>query len=413
MNGNAHDGVEIDPGRNVGKVVRAVNMKPDIAHCSKDHDYSSEDPRLEFSEGGRYLKLRFALSPAAQWNMEQFGRPVDARGKCKGFSRGSRKRLLGRLNQVSVAADLPAFVTMTLPDDVFRDDVAEFAKDAKRWLDVFFKRLNRVEPGASAVWRIEWQSRKSGKWEGKLFPHFHLLVWGLPKRLLGNPGEAVETEVWENFVRTPDNQLTMELLDLWAEPLLDAAPRSQKRSEWGDAPGMPAFVFQGSRDFVDRCEALHWKVWTESEWSEKCVASKDEYRVRNMSFQDWASLHWYHIVASQNLDHLSAGVRVERVRSWGGVMAYAAKYLGKAGDEFLSEIRFGRSWGIFNRASLPWGKMVELPLDGDMGIRLRRVMRHYLERRVGRRWKCPYGVTLYCDVEQFRKLWERPPPDPF
>ena len=132
-----------------------------------------------------------------------------------------------------------------------------------------------------------------------------------------------------------------------------------------------------------------------------------------MSFQDWASLNWYHVVCSYNSDHLTAGVRVERVKSWGGVMAYAAKYLGKAGDEFLSEIRFGRSWGIFNRASLPLAKIVEMDLDGDMGVRLRRVMRRYLERRVGRRWKCSYGVTLYCDVEQFRKFWERPPPDPF
>jgi hypothetical protein len=132
-----------------------------------------------------------------------------------------------------------------------------------------------------------------------------------------------------------------------------------------------------------------------------------------MSFQDWASLAWYHVVASHNTDHLTAGVRVEHVRSWGGVMSYAAKYLGKEGDGFLSDIYFGRSWGVFNRAAVPWGKMVELELDTDMGIRLRRIARRYLERRVGRKRNVPYGITLYCDVRQFRRLWERPPPDPF
>jgi len=95
------------------------------------------------------------------------------------------------------------------------------------------------------------------------------------------------------------------------------------------------------------------------------------------------------------------------------VMSYAAKYLGKEGDGFLSDIHFGRSWGVFNRAAVPWGKMIELELDTDMGIRLRRIARRYLERRVGRKRNVPYGITLYCDVQQFRRLWERPPPDPF
>jgi hypothetical protein len=403
-------------------------MKPKLPYCSKEHDYSTEHPRLRFADGGRYLRLQFALSPAAQWNQEQFSRIPEGRGKCKGFSRGSRRRLLDRLNTVSKAADLPAFITMTFPDDVFMDNAAEFAAFAKAKLDTFLKRLRRVEPAASGVWRIEWQSRKSGSYEGKLFPHFHLLVWGLPKRLLGerdvwvttNEGRRVlgpSVQVWENFVHTPDTQLSLELLNLWAEPKGSTeAERSAKaycKLEIGAGDCMPAFTFEGSRKFIERCERLHSDVWVENISSARVASTEQGQRGRNMSFQDWASLAWYHVVDSHNLDHLTAGVRVESVRSWGGVMSYAAKYLGKAGDHFLSEVEFGRSWGIFNRVSVPWAKLVDLDLDTDLGIRLRRIARRYLERRLGRRKNVPYGITLYCDVDQFRKLWERPPPDPF
>lgn len=393
-------------------------MKPELPRCSKEHDYSVERPRLKFSDGGRYLRVQFGLSPSAQWNSEVFGRRAEGRGQCKGFSFGSRRRLLDRLNSVSVAAELPAFVTMTLPDDVFRDNVSEFAKEAKRWLDVWVKRLSRVEPDACGFWRIEWKSRKSGIYEGKLFPHFHALIWGLPKRLLGVTDdkrcEGLTHEVWEHFVRTPDTQLSLELLNLWSRPKAvteEQLPDKQVRWWTGPCEGLPEFTFQGSRKFVQRCDNLHHRLLL-AEVSSKVTVKGADY-AKNMSFQDWASLAWYHVVGSHNTDHLTAGVRVEHVRSWGGVMSYAAKYLGKEGDDFLTEIRFGRSWGVFNRAAVPWAKMVELELDTDMGIRLRRIARRYLEHRTGKKKNRPYGVTLYCDVEQFRKLWERPPPDPF
>src|ERR1017187_2730272 len=98
---------------------------------------------------------------------------------------------------------------------------------------------------------------------------------------------------------------------------------------------------------------------------------------------------------------------------WGGVMSYCAKYMAKADCEFLSEISFGRSWGVFNRKCVPWAKIIEIDLDGEVGIRLRRVARHYLDRVCGRKRSRPYGVTLYCNVAQWAKLWESPPDTPF
>jgi hypothetical protein len=82
-------------------------------------------------------------------------------------------------------------------------------------------------------------------------------------------------------------------------------------------------------------------------------------------------------------------------------------------ENFLSDISFGRSWGIFNRAYIPWAKMIELPLDEDAGIRLRRVMRRYLEHQRGCRVQRHWGVTIYCDVKQFSRLLAREPDAPF
>lgn len=400
--------------------VRA-EMKSELPRCSEEHDYSCERPRVQYADGGRYVRLSFALSPAAEWNAEMFYRHPEGRGKCKGFSFGSRRRMLAKLNCVSVAAALPYFVTATLPDDVFHDDVGEFAKRAKVWMDTFVKRLRRRVPGAAGFWRIEWQSRKSGRYEGKLFPHFHLLVWGLPERNLGERVVLVDGEergsvdVIEAYVPLPDNQLSLQLLDALSSPTAcqEATPlgRGQVRIEVASSgAGDPGRVFQGDWRFVKRCQQLHAKCVASVDGSAHLESSK---LARNMSFQDWASLAWYHVVDSHNTDHLKAGLRVERVRTWGGVMAYCAKYMAKQDCGFMSEISFGRSWGIFNRACVPWAKMVELNLDTDVGVRLRRVARHYLSRRLGKRRNMPYGFTLFCDVQQFKKLWERPPPDPF
>ena len=399
-------------------------MKPELVRCSDEHDYSNDRPQLEFSDGGRYLRVKFALSQTAEWNREMFQRPVSERGKCKGFSFGSRRRLLDRLNSVSVAAELPCFLTLTVPDEVFCDDCGEFAKRAKRWLDTFLKRLRRVEPKSCGFWRIEWQARKSGAHEGKLVPHFHMLLWGLDKRLLGtrpeyaysDEGQKIEVgekEVWEFFVHTPDRQLSLELLNLWSRPKAEDGEglEPEQRVTLGPCEDLPEFTFEGSRKFIRRCESLHHRVLIEACASSHEIKGADY--ARNMSFQDWASLAWYHVVGSHNTAHLSAGCRVECLRSWGGAMAYAAKYLGKAHAGFLSEVEGGRNWGIFNRVSMPWAKMVALELPSEIGVRLRRVARRYLERRFGRHVNKPYGVTLYSDVQQFRKLWEEPPPDPF
>jgi hypothetical protein len=54
-----------------------------------------------------------------------------------------------------------------------------------------------------------------------------------------------------------------------------------------------------------------------------------------------------------------------------------------------------------------------LDLSDDMGVRVRRVARRYLEHRLGRRVKRPYGLTLYCETSRWARLLTRPPDTPF
>jgi hypothetical protein len=83
--------------------------------------------------------------------------------------------------------------------------------------------------------------------------------------------------------------------------------------------------------------------------------------------------------------------RVERVRTWRGVMSYAAKYLGKvanaeasfldAGGAVLAEV--GRHWGVKGRANLPvtW---VRYSLLLSQFHQVRRILANYV-RSLGRR----------------------------
>jgi hypothetical protein len=93
------------------------------------------------------------------------------RGKIKGFSRGSRGRLLktvGRLRQDV----LPVFVTVTYPDD--------FPVTPERWqrdLAALWRRIRRQWPEAAAIWKKEFKRRKSGVNAGKVAPHYHKLLW--------------------------------------------------------------------------------------------------------------------------------------------------------------------------------------------------------------------------------------------
>jgi len=96
------------------------------------------------------------------------------RGQITGFSKQSRRRVL-RLVSTLRRTVAPVFVTLTYPD--------LFPADPRTWkiqLDNLFKRLVRSWPGAVVIWRMEAKPRQTGVNTGKIAPHFHLLVYGVP-----------------------------------------------------------------------------------------------------------------------------------------------------------------------------------------------------------------------------------------
>lgn len=92
--------------------------------------------------------------------------------------------------------------------------------------------------------------------------------------------------------------------------------------------------------------------------------------------KEWLSRTWFEVVGSQDERHLWAGTQVQGVRSWRGVVSYAAKYLAKEVDELPGEWRtgVGRWWGVHQRARAPREAM-EVGVGSRVFLRLRRVLR--------------------------------------
>lgn len=99
------------------------------------------------------------------------------RGDVTRFSEGSKRNLMQKLNKVKRDVSLVCFVTLTFPDEYF--PFIEEPEDWKERLRLFEWRFRREFPGCSYVWRLETEDRKSGEHVGAIFPHFHLLVFGV------------------------------------------------------------------------------------------------------------------------------------------------------------------------------------------------------------------------------------------
>jgi hypothetical protein len=309
------------------------------------------------------------------------------RGRICGFSGGSRRRLQRRQAEVSVAAALPLFITLTYPDSILPDawgcgEFNQFCERARSDLDAFLKRLCRELPMVSAFWRIEAQPRKSGLHVGLLVPHFHLLMYGIPSEVVG---------VREEFEVCDGLQLPGELVEVLGYQWPSTAASCQC--------------------FWELTCARHNIIGDERE---KILASHVR-RDSTVVFQDWLSTSWYHVVGSHELKHLLAGTSVACPRSLRGVACYVSKkYMAKESE--VENGIYGRNWGIHNRKCIPWAKMVSIELTGTVGYRIRRIMRRYLERSRGRRYivRNGCGMTLFCDSQRwFEALCHSPPDDPF
>ena len=93
------------------------------------------------------------------------------------FSRASRLRIMCYMASLNWKLCYPAsFITLTYPDlDHFpyKKERNQHRHEFWRYVETY---LGRQVP---AIWRVEYPVRKSGKWEGKSYPHYHLMAFGV------------------------------------------------------------------------------------------------------------------------------------------------------------------------------------------------------------------------------------------
>lgn len=143
------------------------------------------DPVLKFEAQGHYVSLRYhepRLQPMKRGS---------TRGRVTTFSRRSRKRLLektARLDLAGIVKTKPiVFLTLTYGQNYPKP------KQAKVHLRTMWKRIARLSPEASGIWRMEFQDRGA--------PHFHIILFNLPfisKEVVKTIwGEIIGIEYWD------------------------------------------------------------------------------------------------------------------------------------------------------------------------------------------------------------------------
>lgn len=116
------------------------------------------------------------------------------------------------------------------------------------------------------------------------------------------------------------------------------------------------------------------------------------FGVRFIPYQ-WVAKAWAQVIGG-GADSVAAGTRIERVRSWRGVMSYASKYLAKRGGHGGGFEGVGRHWGVVGRENLPtdWQTFL-VPF-----FAVRRILWAYRERKGGKVRRVGFdGFWLFMD----------------
>jgi len=118
---------------------------------------------------------------------------------------------------------------------------------------------------------------------------------------------------------------------------------------------------------------------------------------------EWLARTWWKTVGSGEEGHLRAGTRVERARSFRGVMCYAGKqYLGKRVELPASWGNVGRFWGAMGRKHFPRSEVLEFRITVGASNKFRRLIRKVLAAK-GQRWT---GRNVQFYTQRFRQ-WAR------
>jgi hypothetical protein len=270
--------------------------------------------------------------------------------------------LLAKVEQSAV----PIFVTLTYPDNF-----PAYREDYKGHLEAFCDRIQRRWPAAAIIWKLEFKARKSGKNKGKIAPHYHLFLFGVPWRFRFKEEHGQSVSLCRVSVH--------EGGEYWQEEIeADGSKQSALMSVRAELP--------------DGGEFPNGQVYGAD------------------SLMAWVSRNWFGVVGSGDFAHYLAGTRVERLKTIKGAFAYAGKrYLAKKEEMPVMEQRPGRYWGVIGRKHLPLGKREDREVSASQAVKLRRVMRRYRvantsqeKRKFLRKsqlWSQDFTAKLFCNVE--------------
>lgn len=140
------------------------------------------------------------------YNKMENPKPLGKRGKVTEFSRKSRGRMLELAARLrgDVGCD---FITLTYPDCI----IPHSTEVLQSHLRAFLERLRRLDPNASALWRIEIETRKSGVFEGFAAPHIHLAVFGSDKIIEPSERHAYDGWVYDAWKDITDYEVVSNL----------------------------------------------------------------------------------------------------------------------------------------------------------------------------------------------------------
>ena len=133
----------------LGRTAAEARLGLSSGHISLGH-------QLRFSKAGQFVEIKARLGKIGT------ARKVVKRGIVRGFSHGSRSRLM----KLFAAADIdrlpaPLFITLTYPD-TWVADWRQWKANLRDFLDALESKLGQV----SMIWKMELQERGA--------PHFHL-----------------------------------------------------------------------------------------------------------------------------------------------------------------------------------------------------------------------------------------------
>ena len=154
-----------------------------------------------------------------------------------------------------------------------------------------------------------------------------------------------------------------------------AALKKRIQRKWGRFPIVWKLEFQARG-------AAHWHL---------LAVIKPEMVSQLREFRAWLATAWYEVVGSLQETHRKAGTQVDPVRTWGGVISYAGKYLGKEVPQIVNPetgevITPGRFWGVWHKDLVPI-EWVAVAMAREALFQVRRVIRRYTGRPPqGRLW---------------------------